>query len=47
VRLHLWTEYSFPWNVGLHLQQLTPATADRAAADVAAGPWEPVEYLTS
>jgi hypothetical protein len=47
VRLHLWSEYSFPWDVGLHLQQLTPAVADRAAADVAEGPWQPVSYLLS
>jgi len=46
VRLHLWTEHVFPWGLGVHLQQQTEEHVAELLAEVQAGPWTPVKYLT-
>ena len=47
VRVHLWTEQCFPWDLGAHMVQVSDADAQWLAAQTAAGPWKPVPYLTS
>lgn len=45
-RLHLWTEHVFPWGLGVHLAQRTPAEAARLQKQASRGPWIPVPYMT-
>jgi hypothetical protein len=46
VRVHLWTEQCFPWEVGAHMVQVSDSDARWLADQTAAGPWIPVPYLT-
>lgn len=45
VRYHMWAEYSFPWEVGMNLQQRTRPILSEAQAHLDRGPWEHQPYL--
>lgn len=45
-RLHLWTEHVFPWGLGAHLVQQSPAGAKTVLDQVSRGRWKPVPYMT-
>lgn len=47
VRLHIWAEFCFPWDVGMQMQQVTPEELARVASDVEKGEWIAQPYLTS
>lgn len=45
VRYHMWAEYSFPWEVGMNLQQTTQSALTESQNQLARGPWEHEPYL--